>query len=88
MRYFEIITDQQIEDAWGSANFGSIYKREVLCDTILKVLAGYDTGRTAKVICRELGLIHPTKWMLSSKGRKYIGEYLLETNKFINNKQD
>lgn len=78
MRYKELVSDESIEAAWGSANFGSRTHREVLSDTLIKVLAGYDTGRTAKCICRELGLIHPTKWMLTAKGRKYIGEYLLE----------
>lgn len=77
-QYAKIITDEQLENVWGSANFGSQSKREVLRDTLLKVLAGYDTGRTAKVICRELDLIHATKWMLTAKGRKYIGEYLLD----------
>lgn len=78
LRYLKILPDEQIDAAWGSANFGSRGRRDVIKDTLVKVLAGYDTGRTAKVICRELGLIHPRKWMLTVKGRKYIGEYLLE----------
>jgi hypothetical protein len=74
MRHKEIVTDEQIADVWGIANFGTESKR----DTLAKVLAGYNTGRTAKVICRELGLIFENKWMLTAKGRKYLGEYLIE----------
>lgn len=77
-RYKEILPEKEIDAAWGSANFGSRSKREVIQDTLVKVLAGYATGRTAKVICRELGLIVSDKWMLTAKGRKYLGEYLLE----------
>lgn len=78
MRYKEIVTDKQLDDVWGNANFGSESKRDVLKDTLIKVLAGYDTGSAAKFICRQLGLIFDNKWALTSKGRKYIGEYLLE----------
>lgn len=80
MRHKEIITDEQIDAVWGNANFGPEPKRETIKDTLAKVLAGYDTGRTAKLICRELGLIFSNKWMLTAKGRKYLGEYLIENN--------
>lgn len=81
IRHLKILSDEQINAVWGNANFGSRSKREVIRDTLVKVLAGYDTGRTAKVICRELGLICNKKWALTTKGKKYLGEYILETFK-------
>lgn len=68
----DLVTDKQIELAWGNANFGDgPSKREIIANTILKCASGYHTGHTAKCIVEELGLV--TKdWNLSQRGRRYL----------------
>jgi hypothetical protein len=83
VRYEEIISEQDIDAVWGNANFGDCSRRFILKDTLIKCLAGYSTGRTAKCICIELCLIYANKWALTAKGRKYLGEYLIETEKIL-----
>lgn len=68
----EIITDAELDAVWGSANFGSCTKREVIKDTLLKCLGGYKTGATAKHIAKELSLVYANKWDLTKKGREYL----------------
>jgi hypothetical protein len=68
----EIITDEQLNDAWGNANFGNVDKREVLRNTLLKCAAGYKTGRTAECIVKELSLVKLTKWELTVIGKEYL----------------
>jgi hypothetical protein len=77
-RYEEMLSDEQLDAVWRSANFGSATKREVVKETLIKCLAGYCTGATAKSICIQLDLIFANKWSLTTKGRKYLGEYLLD----------
>jgi len=55
----ELITDEQIEKAWGNGNFGEYLnnnKRELINNTVLKCASGLRTGATATSICAELGL--------------------------------
>lgn len=68
----EIITDAELDAVWGSANFGSMTKREVIRDSLLKCLGGYTTGHTAKAITKELGLVFANKWDLTNKGKEYL----------------
>lgn len=68
----EIVTDAELDAVWGSANFGSFTKREIIKDTLLKCLGGYSTGHTAKTIAKELGLVFANKWGLTKKGREYL----------------
>lgn len=70
----QIITDEQMDAAWGSANFGITPKREVLRNALLKCASGYYTGYTAKRILEELGLVHRSKWQLSKLGKQYLFE--------------
>ena len=70
----EIITDEQIENAWGNANFGDFLnanKRELINNTILKCASGYVTGKTAKTIVEELKLVG-VRWSLTKKGKDYL----------------
>ena len=67
----DIVTDAQVELAWGSANFGAIQPREVIANTLLKCASGYATGRTARAICEELGLV-TEGWQLSQRGKAYL----------------
>lgn len=73
----EMITEGEIESAWGSANFGNYLnanKRELINSTLLKCASGYYTGATAKAIVLRLGLVTPTRWMLTKKGKEYLYE--------------
>lgn len=66
----EIITDDEMIKAFGSANFG-LDKRTVLKHAVLKVASGYYQGHTSKLIATELNLINE-KYELTPKGRTYL----------------
>lgn len=71
-RITDIVTDGQLQHAWGNADFGpSRTRREVIANTLLKCASGYSTGHTAKCIAEELGLV-TQKWELSKKGKRYL----------------
>ena len=72
MKVEEIITDEQLDIAWGYANFGDRSKRDVLKFALLKTSCGYHNGHTANCIIKELGLIG--KHMLTKKGKEYLWE--------------
>lgn len=78
----EIVTDTELDSVWGSANFGSMSKRDVVKTALLDCLGGYETGHTAKCIMKELGLVYANKWDLTKKGREYL--YLAITDNFKN----
>ena len=68
----DLVTDKQIDLAWGNANFGVTHsKREVIANTLLKCASGYHTGHTAKCIVEELGLV-TQKWQLRQRGKRYL----------------
>jgi len=67
----DIVNDDQLNAAFGNANFGEISKRDVVRYSLLKFASGYSTGHTAKCICEELGLI-TTKDQLSNRGKRYL----------------
>lgn len=71
MKEEEILTDRQINNAWGNADFGQIDKRKIIGNALLKYATGYKTGHTAECICLELGLI-TKRHMLSVKGKLYL----------------
>lgn len=66
-----LITDAQIDLVWGNANFGEVGRRDLINNTLLKCASGYSTGRTAKCIVEELGLVTP-KWKLTKLGERYL----------------
>lgn len=69
----EIVSDEQLNEIWGNANFGgSLTKREVVKGALLKCASGYYTGFTAKQIVSQLGLVNQVKWTLTPKGKKYL----------------
>lgn len=70
----EMISDEQIDKVWGSANFGTTSKREIIRNTLLKCASGYYTGHTAKYIVIELGLVNKVKWTLTKLGQQYLFE--------------
>jgi hypothetical protein len=67
----QILTDEQINNAWGNANFGKSNRRDVVANALLKYASGYGTGHTIECICRELGLI-TKQCNLSTKGKHYL----------------
>ncbi len=73
MKIEEIITDEQLSNAWGNASFGEISKREVVRCALLKYACGYSTGHTAMLILQELGLL-TRKENLTTSGKQYLFE--------------
>jgi len=68
----DLVTDKQVDLAWGNANFGDNYsKRDIIANTLLKCASGYETGHTAKCIVEELGLV-TQRWELSQRGKRYL----------------
>ena len=70
----KIISDEQLNTAWGNANFGSVEKRDVIKSTLLKYACGYYSGHTAKSIVCELGLVAKNNLVLTKKGKLYLYE--------------
>lgn len=72
----ELVSDNEIADVWGSANFGSATPREIIMETLLKYAADFSAGSTATRICADLGLLNGfrkgRKITLSKKGRRYM----------------
>lgn len=51
------ISDDDINRAWGNANFGGRDKRQVILETLLQIAGDFSTGHTAMCICQDLGLL-------------------------------
>lgn len=69
-----IVSDEELDDAWGNSNFGGNSKRDVIANTLLKCASGYESGKTAKAIVENLGLVKLSKWTLTKKGKEYLYE--------------
>lgn len=67
----QILTDEQLNNAWGNANYGKISKREVVGLALLKYASGDGTGYTIETICRELRLI-TKQCNLTTLGKRYL----------------
>lgn len=67
----EIISDEEIERVHANANFGSMDKRTVVDQGVLKCASGYYQGHTSTEILKEHGLI-TAKYRLTKKGQKYL----------------
>lgn len=76
MKSHEIITDAQIDEAWGNADFGTSARRDVINGGIMKVVGGYSNGFTLRQILNELGLVTLEKYTgkaeLTSLGRLFV----------------
>lgn len=68
----DLITDAQIDIVWGNANFGDIEKRTVIAQSLLRYACGYSTGKTAELICANLGLVHSGSLKLKNLGKHYL----------------
>ena len=71
MTKFEIISDEEIERVHANANFGSMKKRDVVDQGVLKCASGYYQGSTSRSIIQEHGLIDGD-YNLTAKGREYL----------------
>lgn len=68
----DLVTDFVIDEAWGDADFGANSpKREVIKYSLLKWACGYETGKTAKGILMELGLLNKNG-ELTKPGKEYL----------------
>ena len=76
MKPEEIITDEEIKRVHGNANFGTMKKRDVVNETLLKTACGYHSGHTAKQIVAEQGLIIDSRRKgirsITQRGKKYL----------------
>ncbi len=77
----DLLTDEQINHAWGNANFGSTPKREIIANSLLKYMCGFDTGRTAFLICNELELVNDKK-IPTKLGKRYVWAHYSNGNSF------
>ena len=71
MKDNEIINDDAIDMVHANANFGSMDKRDVVAQGVLKCASGYYQGHTSTCIIREHGLID-NDYNLTDKGKKYL----------------
>lgn len=67
----EIISDAEIDIVHANANFGSMDKRQVVRQGVLKCASGYYQGHTSTQIIKEHGLVDE-KYRLTAKGRMYL----------------
>lgn len=72
-----IITDEDIDRVHANANFGSMSKRDVVNEGVLKYAFGYTGGHTQLCILLEHGLIRkpaPGRYdsTLTKKGLRYL----------------
>lgn len=72
MREDEIVTDAELDRVHGNANFGSLTKRDVLREGLLKRACGYHCGYTMSSILKEHQLVTPKTERLTLKGQKYL----------------
>lgn len=68
----EIITDEEIENAFKNTSFGDREYRGLLEQGVLKKQAGYGTGHTLEAVMIELGLLTYANKNVSSKGKKFL----------------
>lgn len=88
MKKEEIVSDLEIERVHGDYNFGSVSKRQVLDEVVIKTFIGFHSGSTALWIGVSHGLIRtrknkPMNYCLAPKGRKYLKALRLEADKML-----
>jgi len=67
----EIVSDEDLDKAYGNANFGSTEKRDVIRYGVLKCVSGYYQGHTSTCIVTNLGLVDK-EYKITPKGRTYL----------------
>lgn len=68
------VSDDEVQAVFAGTNFGKSEPREIIRDTLLKVVGHFSPGHTALVCCQELGLIgkNKRKPRLTKKGGRYL----------------
>jgi len=67
----EIVSDADLDKAWGNANFGGTERRDVIRYGVLKCVSGYYQGHTSTCIVTNLGLVDK-EYNITPKGRAYL----------------
>jgi len=67
----EIISDEEIEEAFKGSNFGGCDPRKLLEQGVLKRLTGYGTGWTLAQIMCGLGLTTKKRGAVTKKGKRF-----------------
>lgn len=71
MNELELVTESDLLEAFGNANFGGMEPRTVVRQGVLKCASGYYQGHTSMTICKDLGLISH-EYEVTAKGRQYL----------------
>lgn len=71
MKTEKLISDQQLIDVFGNANFGDCSKRDIVKYSLLKCACGFRIGYTANQILEELGLV-TKKYTITKSGKEYL----------------
>lgn len=66
-----IVTDEELAEAYGNADFGSMTPREVVKIGILKAASGFYQGSTSRAILIDLKLIRDD-YVITPKGKQYL----------------
>lgn len=77
----EIISDDELFEAFKNTNFGTLDFRYIIAIATLKCLSGYAQGYTSKYVSTKLGLISPT-YKVTAKGRQYLYLHYSKGDKF------
>ena len=67
----DLISDSELDEVFGEANFGDRTHRQIIKETLLKCVCGYHAGSTATHIVIKLHLVTP-QWNLTNKGKAYL----------------
>lgn len=68
----DIISEKEISTVQGSADFGTMGKRQVVDQALLKNVCGYASGSQATRILVEHGLVSEGRLEITQKGQKYL----------------
>jgi len=78
----QMITQEQIDKAWGNANFGNnVNKLDIIKLGLLKCASGFYQGHTSLMIISELGLV-TKEYELTALGRACLWEWYRNGSNF------
>jgi hypothetical protein len=75
----KMVTIEEIDIVWGSSNFGTMSKEDVVKFGLLKCASGYHQGQTSRYILKELGLI-TEGYNLTRRGRYCLYAFFENNN--------
>lgn len=74
-----VVSDKDMEKAFGNSDFGGLPPRSILKFGLLKVVCGFYQGYTSKTILNELNLID-SNYKITTKGREYLWQAFKENS--------